>query len=121
MFTEPCVRLPSDCSDVELGETILSALEHSQSSVPHPHPNQWAIILEPLMKTAGVSGWKTFANGAVCVHVEADGDQLTTIPHVSHGALDGFKPDEARKKAITVPASPDVIGAMVRAAIACAR
>lgn len=121
MFTEPCVRLPSGCSDAELGDTVLSALEHSQPSVPHPHPTQWRVVLEPLLEAAGVGSWKALASGAVCVHVELEGGELTTIPHVNEGARGGFKPDEASKKSIAMPATADAIGAVCREAIALSR
>jgi hypothetical protein len=88
--------------------------------MPHPHQNQWEMILEPLLNVAGVSTWNTFANGAVCVHVEAEGEILTIIPNVNHGARGGFTPDEASRRSIAMAVSPEAIGAMFRAAIACA-
>lgn len=118
ILSEPCVRLPSDCSDAELGDALLSALEGSKLSVPHP--TQWKGILEPLLKAAGVKAWKPFTKSAVCVEVEEEAGDLEFIPTVNLGADEGFQADEAKKKSMTMPVSPDAIGTMLREAITCA-
>src|SRR3989338_4755350 len=111
----PCVRLPTDCSDAELGEARQSALEGSKASVPHP--TQWNGVLEPLLKVADVGAWKTFAKSAVCVEVEQEADGLNLIPTINRGINEGFRVDGPKTKSIAMPVSPDHLGASLREAI----
>lgn len=116
ILSEPCVRLPSDCSDVEMGNAVLSALEGSKS--PVPHPSQWKRVLEPLLKAAGVEAWKTFAKSAVCVEVEAQDGQLEFIPTENLGGDEGFQADESKKTGVTLPTTSEVVGATLRKVLA---
>ena len=116
LVSEPCVRLSSDCSDVEMGNALLAALEESKLSVPHP--TQWKGILQPLLSAAGVKSWKTFAKSAVCVEVEAQDSRVELIPTQNLGSDDGFQADESMKMSVMLSAGAAVIGASLRTVLA---
>lgn len=117
--SEPYVRLPVDCTDGQLGATLLSALESSKTGVPHP--TEWKGLLEPLLQAAGVKSWGAFAKNAVCVLVSEEADNIELVPTVNLGAREGFEEDEEKKKSMAIPVGPDALGTHVREAIALAR
>lgn len=119
ILSEPCVRLPSDCSDVELGDAVLSALKGSKS--PLPHPTEWKGVLEPLLDAAGVRSWKTFAKCAACVEVAALAGELEFVPTENMGADEGFEANEPDKSIVTLPTSSEVVGATLRKLLASPR
>jgi len=116
ILSKPCVRLSSDCGDAEMGSAVLSALEGSKLSVPHP--TQWKGLLEPLLMAAGVKAWKTFVKSAVCVEVEQQNGQLEFIPTVNLGSDEGFQANKSKQSEVVLPARSDVVGAVLRGALA---
>jgi hypothetical protein len=106
-------------SDADLGTAVLSVLQGSMWSIPHP--TDWKGVLEPLLKAAGVKSWKAFATGTLGVHVEAAGDQLQFVPMVNLGPKEGFKDDAANTRVVMLPAVSHVVGATLRGAFEHAR
>ena len=96
ILSEPCVRLPVDCTDGQLGATVLSALERSKTGVPHP--TEWKGLLEPLLQAAGVKSWGAFAKNAVCVLVSEEANNIELVPTVNLGAREGFEEDEEKEE-----------------------
>jgi len=119
IHSEPYTRQSSDCSNVELGRAVLSALNCSKLFVPHP--TQWAGRLNPLLNTAGVKSWSTFAKSAVCVEVEQEGADIGLVPTRNLGAKEGFEVYELQKLSIAIHDGPDRIGTGLREAIALSR
>lgn len=119
ILSEPCIRLPSDCGDAAMGLAVMSALEASQSSVPHP--TQWKGLVEPLLRAAGVRTWKAFAKSAVCVEVEERDGQLALIPAVNLGSEEGFRANESKKREIAIPSEHAVVGVTLREVLAAAQ
>lgn len=82
---EPFTKLPATVSDLELGLTVLSALNASKATVPHP--TDWKSLPDPLLDLAGVRSWKKFAVGTQAVGVTRDAGRMSFTPSKN-------KPDE---------------------------
>ncbi len=119
ILSEPCVRMPIDCSDSDMGNALLSVLEWSKS--PVPRPTHWKEVLEPLLKAAGVKTWQAFVKSAVCVEVELGGNKLEFIPTRNLGSVGGFQADESRKAVVVPIGASASVGATLRTVLGSAR
>ena len=111
ILTEPCIRLPTNCSDEQLGNAVLSALGGPEDGVTPP--SQWRGLLDPLLNAAGVKSWKTFAKSASCVEIEQNANSLVLIPTINLGPDEGYQASE-QKTELSLPANGDTIGARLR-------
>lgn len=113
ILTEPCIRLTMDCTDAELGNAVQSTLDASEINVPHP--TDWDHGLEHLLSAAGVKSWSTFAKSALCVEIDAEGEELILTPTSNEGPSNGYE-HSSQTLSISLPASNTVIGARLREA-----
>lgn len=95
VLTEPCVKLSDACSDEELGDAALAALDASRNEVPSPPPGDSRSVLGPLLRSAGVKSWSTFAKGTSSVDLRDEGGRISIVPQENREPRDGFRPDDA--------------------------
>ena len=114
ILTEPCVKLDETCSDEDLGEATRAAISASRAGVPHPR--NFAGLLDPLLRQAGVKTWSAFAKTATCAEIEADGGKVSVIPTRNLGVDEGFQPDPDRASSADLD-DTDSLGAGVRRAL----
>lgn len=86
---EPCLAVQAADADRDLGDAIQTALDASQTGVPHPR--NWKELQKPLLALAGVRSWSTFSKGAACVEVEEEGGRIALIPTRNLGTDEGFQ------------------------------
>jgi hypothetical protein len=98
----PVLRVES--GDVtELGRAVLAALEGSQQNVPHPTQDEWKEVAAPVLKTADVKSWSTFAKAAKNVDIRFDTNRVSFIPTRNLGPRDGFAALPAEKVRTSAP------------------
>jgi hypothetical protein len=88
-----------EANDVSgLGEATLEALQHSKEAIPHPAPEEWSKLFEPVLKVAGVRSWNTFIRSAKDVSVRFETNRVVFIPTRNLGPKDGFAPLPKRER-----------------------
>ena len=112
--TGPCMRLPIDCNDLDLGGGVMSALEHSEPSVPHPGRDGWKAVLQPLLEAANVKTWSTFIRSAYNVRVSMENGSIEITPLVNRGARQGFVVSEPIIRIESLALRVSVVGSEVR-------
>lgn len=117
--SDPCVAIGVDCSEAELGTVVLSALEASKSSVPHP--TDWSRTPDPVLDAAGVKTWSEFDTDCISVDVEDPGDRFEFVPRENKGADEGSEEISEKTSSNEKPSTPELIGAALREAFSHAR
>ncbi len=57
-----------------------------------PQPEDWALIMAPLLEASGARKWPDFLKGARCLGLEQRGDVLSVVPTRNLGEEGGFEP-----------------------------
>jgi hypothetical protein len=108
------MKLPDTCSDAELGDAAVAALDASQGGVPTPSPGDMR-GLGPLLRAAGVKSRGTFAKGAALVGLRDEDGRMSLTPYQNREPRDGFRPDDAHAILIDRQGGA-VLGARIREA-----
>lgn len=78
---EPMVKLPGGVSALELGQTVLDALEAYEDTDGLPEPDH----LEKFLRFVGARSWRGFTKGNLHINVGYDGKQVRLIPSRADG------------------------------------
>ena len=108
VLREPCISLPQDCTNEELGNAVLSSLKTSQQGVPHPDKSEFKSLAEPLLKAAGVKSWRAFSNGAEQISVDQNGEAISFTPMRNMGSKQGFVEHTKERINVTSDRAADV-------------
>lgn len=92
----------------DLGKCLLETLNASKEGIPHP--TTWNGIFSPALDLAGVKSWNVFANGALLIGAELNGDHVTLTPHRNLGPRVGFEPIEEEALHLSADATPEEYG-----------
>jgi hypothetical protein len=114
--TPPYLREYANISSQGLGEAALLALSKCQFGVPHP--TEWDHLLQPILDLAGVRTWTQFMRDVPSIDADYDEEEFVFRPTKNYGPKQEY--GEATAKPIRIPkdSSPELIGEMMRAAIA---
>lgn len=118
MSSEPYVALPLDADAAALGNCVLAALAESGKTVPHPASAKG--LAAPRLKAAGVKSEKAFQAGSRSVMVERAGKLIRIEPSRNGGTTGdskGFEPLPELAASLPASASPDAVGAAIRAVL----
>ena len=85
IFCMPILSVAPTAPTSELGSAVLRSFEECKDQVPHPAPNAFTTLSEPLYKLAGVRSWNQFAKTAKHVTIELEGDYASLIPTENQG------------------------------------
>ena len=80
--------IENDASSETKGKLLLQALADSRLDVPHP--TDWPALIQPLLRSAGVKSWSTFAKTASSCHITADNGTIVLRPYRRQGRQGAF-------------------------------
>ncbi|MDH2353953.1 hypothetical protein QCM80_25310 [Bradyrhizobium sp. SSUT112] len=81
-----------------LGEATLQALQLSKDGIPHPAPEEWSKLFDPILNAARVRSWNTFVRSTKDVIVRFETNRVIYIPTRNLGPRDGFAPLPERER-----------------------
>lgn len=84
----PVFKLSCDDPPDKIGETLLSAISHSCTGIPHP--TDWKSVERPFLEIAGVKSTSQFMKGAVYCSVDEKDGILRFRPTENRGMREGF-------------------------------
>jgi hypothetical protein len=74
-FVEPVLSLPTDTSEVEVGEAVRTLLRLSRNHLPNRDPRDMSLI-GPLLRAANTATYEDFSPATKCVLVNQHGDDI---------------------------------------------
>jgi hypothetical protein len=108
---EPCLRLPVEARDADLGEAALAAARGSRRGVPHPRSAEWKSVVAPLLEFARAASYRGFANGATGALLRSGPHGLSLLPMRNLGPGEGFVAEEGGEIPLPSSAGSGEVGA----------
>lgn len=105
------IRLPSACTDEQLGDAVLEMLAQSQTRMPHP--SDWSEFNRRYLDSLGVKNLNKFEADSKLISVESDGSRLTLTPNRHRGRQHGYEP--LKSKIVVTDVNAAAVGRAVRA------
>ena len=93
-------------AEAELGRALRMVIAGARSGLPPLQREDWERLLQPLLRAAGVSSWRTFVRGCRDVSVFEDDGVIRFVPSVNLGPTEGFEGIAERETVIQIADDP---------------
>ena len=114
--SEPYISLPLGADPKTLGDSVLTVLNASGRTVPHP--KSWKDVAAARLEAAGVKSERAFQLGARCLNVEREARALRIEPSCNGGAAGdskGFELLPQVSESLPLHATADEMAAAIHA------
>jgi hypothetical protein len=104
----PYLILPLDASTSTIGETVATALQGSQESVPRP--TETGPRFMPMLDLANAQSWAGFMREASCVSIRLDDEHLRFCPSENMRTRKWYRPLPSQELKISANATAEELG-----------